>query len=370
MLRAIYTEGVLLGRFLETKVAKLLYWYIDPKLKLLRLRGYDGQIEQVLRWNEPDEGGLYALFVYYEPDGAVSDSVRRAVTSMRKADWNVVLLCNHPLSEEQQAFFSETCYVAVLRGNQGFDFGAYQDGVRWMDAEGIAPERVLLLNDSVFFASHGLDEMFVRLKGPEDAIATHENQSAEEHHHLQSFAVSVSAAVWKAAAFRRFWQEYRPINNRMHAIEAGEKRLSAAIRASARSLTVIYGLGRLAEEMANYTASLEEVSVRLPMPMRMPLLEAMKKDGRKAGASDIVTTIASTSPAHSGIWYLARFLNAPLFKKDLYYRQRFSLWELELMVPKLMHSDEAAEYLSMIRRRGAPHGMQRAARMRYNVGVG
>ncbi|MGR3540657.1 MAG: rhamnan synthesis F family protein [Hasllibacter sp.] len=367
MLRAIYRELIDLGRFAELQWSDLVHRRLDIARQKRGLRGYEGEIREVIEWLPPSGEGRLALFVYYEPDGVVSGSARRAVEAMRRAGWDIVVLCNHVLSEEQTGFLADRCHAALMRSNQGFDFGAYQDGVKWLRGRGGTVARVLFINDSVFFASRGLDGFFERLTGPEDAVASHENQSSREHYHLQSFAVSVSARVWESAPFRKFWANYVPVNNRTHAIEAGEKDLSLAVQASARSIAVIYDLGRLAKALEGEEFDAAHAVIRLPQPMREIAVKGAV-DGT-VGMGEVLEVISSTSPAHSGVWYLSRYLDCPTFKKDLYFRQRYALWELELMAADLMPPDEAQEFLSMIRRKGTAHRFFGAERRRYAIGA-
>ncbi|WP_172330829.1 hypothetical protein [Mangrovicoccus sp. HB161399] len=131
------------------------------------------------------------------------------------------------------------CYVE--RRNFGRDFGSYRCGIRLVRK--IAPEldRLILLNDSVFCVSSGLDP-FVRrlLDSPADICSA--TESAEVLPHQTSFCLSFSGSCVRHPSFRRFWDRYLPSDFRPATVLLGEIALSRRMQRTGFSRETIADL--------------------------------------------------------------------------------------------------------------------------------
>ncbi|GAA4474575.1 hypothetical protein GCM10023157_01930 [Gluconacetobacter asukensis] len=205
--------------------------------------------------------------------------------------------------------------------------------------------------------------------GPEDVIAAYENWSGTEHHHLQSFCLSVSGHVFNARSFRQFWNTYIPVNNRVYAIEHGEKKLSQAILNAARDTHVIYSVSALYKKLKDKKLPLREEPFLLPRPWRDRIFETDHTEPYDYIATKTVELINITSPIHAGAYYFPSALGSPLFKKDIVYRHRFDFWEVETWIPDIMSEDDADEYLTILRKRGDENKLSRLDRIKYDLGV-
>ena len=340
----------------------------DIKRQVAQLGGYVDDIAETEVFSE-DRTGPFCLFVYYEPDGALSGSVSRIFKGLKARGVHTVLLCNHVLSDLQKAFFAETCHAVVRRGNQGFDFGAYKDGVRFLRKNGYQPSRLLILNDSVFYREEGLDAFIAGLCGEEDAVAAFENWG--EGYHLQSFALGISGEVFDSPSFKAFWEDYVPVNNRIHAILGGEKKLSDAVLAAARSTRVLYPASALYEALKRDGNYRDVELIHLPRQWRDDIEAALAPGAERSQetAREVTALINRTSPIHSGAYLFPRYLGCPILKKDLVYRERFWFWELQHWAAAILDEAERTELLTAIRRRGEPGRLSAADRRRYNVGI-
>lgn len=368
----LYIEYLTAYKFFRKKLDRRTMVGRDIKRQTAALKDYAHDINEVTRFRDADSGP-FCLFVHYEPDGRVSASVARVLEALQARGVNTILLSNLKVAEAQRDFFSATCHSLVERGNRGYDFGAYKDGVFHMKDKGYAPSRLLFLNDSVFYSSKGLDHFLDALLGEEDAVGAFENWG--EGYHLQSFALSVSSLVFESSAFAGFWRDYLPIGNRIHAIENGEKRLSDAILSASRSSRVIYTAKRLFQALAEDGNAGSVQPVHLPIMWRKEFIadsaeiaddDPQANEKRARLITDLVNV---TSPIHSGAYLFPRYLECPLFKKDLVYRERFKFWELESWMHDLLSDAECAEFLTMIRRRGDAKRLNPMERRRYNIGV-
>jgi hypothetical protein len=121
------------------------------------------------------------------------------------------------------------CYIE--RPNFGRDFGSYKTGFlhlfarRW---EATCP-RLLMLNDSVFYATRGLDQFLTDLiTSDTEVLGATENFEIE--YHLGSFTIAMAGSVLQAPRFRKYWRRYRLTDVRPTVIRRGEMRLSKTLK--------------------------------------------------------------------------------------------------------------------------------------------
>lgn len=313
-------------------------------------------------------GGAVALVVLYRPAGEVPSDLVRLCRELSVQNVHVCLIANHDLSSKQMEAFEGIAAEIVERDNQGGDFGAWQEMVRDIAARDVAPDRAIFLNDSVFFASPGLADFVERLLSGAEATFAFENWA--EDYHLQSFAFALSGDVFSHPAVQRFWRTYRPINNRIHAIETGEKGLSAAVHDAARDIEVIYSVKRLAETLeANGAFEADIVTLPKTWRRRADYVLGRAEATPFGRARTVARIVTQTSPIHAGAFFFPRYLNCPLYKKDLVIRERFDFWEIEHWTEGLLPDDERREYLADLRVRGEPRMLPSMQRRRIAVGL-
>jgi Rhamnan synthesis protein F len=390
----IGSEIGVVKRYTGRRLFKTFFFHGYRLIDMVRLANYETDIKKVVSYKDTKEG-IFSIFVYYEPNGKISGSASRILKAMFDGGINTILVVNHELSDQQNQFMQQFCHTVLLRGNQGFDFGGFKDAVNWMFQSHIDPSRLLFMNDSNFFAQRGLANFVDQLKGPEDVIAAFENWG--EGYHLQSFALSVSGEVFRAKAFAEYWRKYLPSNNRLLAIEHGEKKLSKALLKTAGSSRVIYPVSALHDRILAthddpYTNSIsicqpwragllkelsrlrgEEASYEWPYNWQLPGSSAASKKiamslpphsgvtsstgGKELTKPEYVAQRVAklcellnvTSPIHSGAYYFPKYLNSPLYKKDLVYRGRFAFWEIEAWAAELLTREEHSEFMSILR---------------------
>jgi len=367
MLRRIYSEILQLYDWIDRKVTRFRYQTFDILWQKIKLRNYTSGILKVEEFS-PLPSDDFCIFVYYEPDGYVSNSVKRVLGELKKQNVNVLLSVNSNLSELQLDYFSNTVQAILYRNNQGFDFGSYKDSVRFLKERGDGVRRLLFLNDSVFYASTGLPEMIASLLKDSDAVALFENWG--EGYHLQSFGFSVSSDTFNSGPFTTFWRDYIPVNNRLYAIESGEKELSRAILAGARSSEVIYTAAKLRTPIIDDADfSIFENLRTFAHPWRGSLANLDKLSLDEFLADKVIEFINVTSPIHAGAYLFPKYMLSPVYKKDLVYRGRFSFWEIENWLPDVMPDDEAEEYLTLLRKKGDSSSLSTVHNKQYKIGV-
>ena len=354
--------------FMRKKYYYFVYVKLDIAWQRLRLTGYrDGLIEVID--GEGEQGkGAFAVFVVFPGSNGLDPSIWRALASMKRNGIDVLVVSNSPLSEVDRKALAPFAWRIMLRRNIGFDFGAYKDGVLYLTRERPDLQRLLILNDSVFYSSRGLDEYFHELLGPEDSISAFENWG--EGYHMQSFGLSCSGHVFRSRSFQAFWANYEPIGNRIHAIENGEKRLSDACLASSCHSRVIYNVARLMQEMKDDSSDERIEDFIVPMHWRTLLNTPGNAPFRVAERYKTLADIVNiTSPVHSGAYLFPYYSKCPIYKKDLVYRQRFQCWELSHLLARILPKDEYDEFMISLRQKADYKRLPTKALRLYEIGV-
>lgn len=333
-----------------------------------RLRGYTSVIGSVVPGAVDHSLGRYAIFVIFPQDDRLDPSVERALAALVRAGVDTAVVSNVGLSPAMVDQLRPLAWRIVQRANVGFDFGAYKDAVEYLGRERPDLERLLILNDSVFYASRGLDDYVRELLGPEDVVAAFENWG--EGYHLQSFGLSVSGSVFRSAVFQAYWKAYVPVSNRIHAIQAGEKRLSDAALRAAASSRVVYSASALYDRLREAPAEDRADTRILPKPYREALAATAGPTFSIAEqARSLVDFVNTTSPIHSGAHLFPKYLGCPIYKKDLVYRQRFEFWDLDDLLKEVLDPAELEEFMLAIRRKGDHRRLSKADLAKYLVGV-
>ncbi|RVT98671.1 hypothetical protein EOD42_00720 [Rhodovarius crocodyli] len=295
---------------------------------------------------------------------------------------NVLLVANALPQDAIADHMLDRCAVLLRRDNQGFDFGGFQDGYDYlMNRED--PQRVLFANDSVVYYPGGLDQLLDKLlpaQAGADVISTFENR--EYQFHFQSFLFSVSASLLRSAAVQRFWQQYLPISNRRWCILRGEIGLSRCLLRAGRSFEVIASGVALAQALVSMEPTellalrgdaTEEL--RTDWDALRPLVKQASVQGpsREAAKASLIMEVVALcqkrSPPHCAPFLYARLLGIRLLKRDLIWRDRYSLTELEWSMRRSGLEDRLDEVMAGFRRRGRGSQLRGIQRARYDIGV-
>lgn len=340
------------------------------------------------------ESGAFCVFHLYQPYG-VPKNVHDAIATLHGLGVHVVGVSNVPLPPDDLARLRPFLHSFIQRRNFGRDFGGYRRGVLHV-LDHHKPTRLLILNDSLFYAQRGLRAFFEQLCGDAPFIGASENH--ELSHHVGSYALSFGPQVFADPRFRQYWEDYQSTELRPRVIWKGEAALSKlVIRKMKIRPRIIYSLQRLG--VALERTSWRELAIAAA---RMPLgyggqnpLRQLVKDARKPardvlpmskaklldnagltlpiGADELIAEMTSHyraeverdllayvfrgSQIHWGSLLLTQFLEMPIIKLDLVLRSIYSIGELKNFAP-FMSAEEFAEFHHLVTARGEPlkHG--------------
>jgi hypothetical protein len=319
---------------------------------------------------------------------------------------NIVLVVNGKLNEKDISKAKRYVHRILIRKNLGRDFGAFRAATLKFYEEKISCKHVIYLNDSVYYLKREtlkkLIGSFIDDNSPFDMVAATENQ--EFSHHFSSFALSLTKEVFYDELIQKYWQSYRPYSLRIHAIRAGERKLSKLIKKRNYTVNVIYGLEKLSIELNKL--SLEELlntvfllpSNRHPMKssifkglsdalnakealfnnMRMRPYYLIGQSGdshfstselsfpamndsfekeikiaiekyigvdnnilRLTYLKQVIEYFGNSSQVHLAWGFFNKFLNIPFLKKDLFYRDIFLEYELPFLLDGIDETERA-----------------------------
>ncbi len=169
---------------------------------------------QQLRSQWPDGeiplGPKVCVFVHWDGAGDVRPHVLHHVRTLAEAGISVVFVTNSGrLRTDALERLKPICAGILVRGNVGYDFGAWREGIDRLSLPRANTEMVLLANDSVYGPVRMLDDILNAIDFTR-ADVWGCTESWQHRYHLQSYFMAFSPAVVRSPAWRSFWQSVRP----------------------------------------------------------------------------------------------------------------------------------------------------------------
>lgn len=196
-------------------------------------------------WKSPSYGpaSKLAIFAHFDPGGRLTPAVRAYLGSIRDAGFGVVFVTSSPEFSEQDAAETLSMAIAVIwRRNVGHDFGAWRDGISFVD-DISSCESILIVNDSVYGPLSSLAALLDRLDDRADVWAL--TESLEIERHLQSYFLYFRSKAVRSGAVRDFWSQYRLVPGRIWAVHFGELALSRFLKSRKLRLRAIASYAEL-----------------------------------------------------------------------------------------------------------------------------
>jgi lipopolysaccharide biosynthesis protein len=191
------------------------YGYVEPRLSVVASIGRDA--DQLIGPPPPADlplGPKVALFVHFDPAGAVRDHVLQYVGALRTAGYSVAFVTNSgQLRPEARAALEPLCVAILVRRNIGYDFGAMREGVMRLGLPRADTEQVLIANDSVYGPLRPLADILGRMD-----FATADvwgcTESWQLRYHLQSYCLAFGPRALRHPVWQSFWNSVRPVQSK------------------------------------------------------------------------------------------------------------------------------------------------------------
>ena len=177
-----------------------IWYHLDPRLYSRRLR-----IHRITEGGVAVKGNRYILFVLFTKY-ELPAYFQTLIDAVGRSPLNLIIVSNCHLSPTLRETLLRQCHVVIERTDLGRDFGGYKDGISILFERKADIERLIIINDSLFFLEGKVDELIAELNGEEDVIGMTEDFHL--YYHIQSFALSFSRLV---LTNRRFLRSGGPI---------------------------------------------------------------------------------------------------------------------------------------------------------------
>ncbi len=288
-------------------------------------------------------GARMALYVIFPRDGLL-DSHLLALRSLRASGYVPLVVSNLGLDAQARDALAPLVWQVIERPNFGYDFGGYREGMRALRPYLGQMERLVLLNDSVWYPlsadqdwpaqaeARGADVVGAvsnyGVPFPEslslDGFRWRYDISLPEFHYC-SFALSFGPAALRHPVFRRFWRRIRLTNNKFHTVRRGEVALSRALISAGLSHAETFDTSGLGARLGRLSQpELHRMLGQLVIPedprletMRQRILSEPDGPGQRARLeSAVLGIIALTGPAYALPAYAHDVLGHPFLKKS------------------------------------------------------
>ena len=201
--------------------------------------------------------GRIAMLVLYQPTG-LSASTFDTCRALLAGGYAPLVISNAPLSDAEKTGLAKISWRVVERPNFGYDFGAYRDGIRLIQTAGLSPDRLVLMNDSIWCEI--TPSLLSRIEGLEGDLTGLIQDEKVKHDirggtptdrvHIESYFLMVSGNLWRSAAFNCFWSEYPMSSFKQLTIKAGEIRFSHRMRQAGFHLNAVASRDRFLADLS------------------------------------------------------------------------------------------------------------------------
>ena len=196
-----------------------------------------------------------AIFLIFQPNG-ISNSVFNTCTYLNSEGFTPVIVCNSPITEADRNALKKLSYLVIERPNFGYDFGGYRDGFWTIKRNGMKPDKVLLLNDSVWFPALNDSTFFAEmLQSNQDFVGTQVFDRGQQYgtrrYIYGSYCLLLNNSLINSTEFQTFWREYKLSSNKETTIRRGEREFSFRMINSTKNTMGIYSIDRFNSVVEN-----------------------------------------------------------------------------------------------------------------------
>jgi hypothetical protein len=260
-----------------------------------------------------------AIFLVFQPQ-SLAKSVVETCTYLRTCGYSILLVANGGISEDSRSCLRRHVWRFIDRPNYGYDFGGYRDAVLKLEDWNILPDRLLILNDSIWFPVHDETSPVIQAEEIDNAITgllMHTRASRERTGEMggdgmiESYFFSIPAVIQRHDAFRSFWRDLRLSNSKARVIHRGERGFSKAMRRAGIPLAAL-------SSRRQFISAISEASVDF---LRTTLQYAVyiDDDFRKRGDSLLATFQPTEEWRNAALVHIANTVNRRRFNSSFYW---------------------------------------------------
>lgn len=189
--------------------------------------------KKVVHFENTYDGQDILILALYQKGELRADIINMLIEA-KKQNLYIIAVNTLKIMQVEELHKYIDCYIE--KPNFGRDFGSYKTGFMHVFTNKLQVNcnRLIMLNDSIFYAKKGLNPFLGKLLISEyEALGATENNEIE--HHLGSFCISLSNNIINNKKFISYWKKYKLTDIRPKVIKRGEMGLTKVIKKAASS---------------------------------------------------------------------------------------------------------------------------------------
>jgi hypothetical protein len=309
----------------------------------------------------------------------LDESRRRFLRSLKSINSYVIIVLNNDKLdlEETDLNLIDSIYY---NENVGMDIGGYKRAselfYETVDISKI-PNKAIYANDSLFYIGNNA-ELFKSLIDPQSNwVGVFENSGLGAYH-VSSWLFSLSKDLFMSGEIKKFWKNYKPINNKYYAIHAGEHGITKALLKLGSVPKIVYSNGFIGEIIEKYLKldffdTYNYLSTEFTNYINSTGINAATDLELNALRYKIRDSFYLVSPMHLIQLLLLKETDYCFIKKDLFWNERLSYSKLTLLDELLKSKIPDVERLEIINyflARGRLRDAKFKTRMIVRLGIG
>ena len=217
-------------------------------------RGHENRFAEGLPIYEGDVdlNERIALLVVYQPAGLNASTLAKCKYLGEKG-FAPFVVSNAPLSIKDCKALKAVTWKAMVRPNIGYDFGAYRDGLLSLKSWDILPERILMMNDSVWYPMAGAGLFLEQLQASDADVTGTVLRTHRKGSFLESYCYMLGRRCFETPEFWRYWTELRLTGNKYKVIRRGERDHSLSLRKAGLSMRSLFSKEVFLSEIAKFS---------------------------------------------------------------------------------------------------------------------
>lgn len=246
------------------------------------------------------------VFVHYDGGGVLRQHARRYLDALAAEGFCIVFVSNSAFSQESLDHLSGRCARILLRGNRGYDFAGYRDGILDLVQGTGLPGTLLLANDSVYAPLSPLAGLFDGMDFT-SADVWAATDSWQTRYHLQSYLVAFGPAALAHPAFLQFWRQVRNARSKWAVVKHYEIGMTRAMQAAGLRCAAVFDYQSLMRRAEAIVETADE-----PAPSSMAALlqasagRALRSASRRRATNPVID-----------LWLLLADAGGPFVKREL-----------------------------------------------------
>ena len=196
-------------------------------------------------------GPKFALVLCWQPKG-LAGSFFDLLDHLVSSGYTPFVVSNAALVGADREALKSRIWRAVERPNFGYDFGGYRDGLRLLRRWRLHPDRLVIMNDSIWYPLWAGDQTLRHAEATPFDVTGMFLRQRNATWFLESYFFSIKGAVLDHPDFLAFWDGLRLTSNKYKVIRQGERGFGAALQAAGVSMGPLFPMSAFEKVFSEY----------------------------------------------------------------------------------------------------------------------